>query len=77
MAGCNKSRGRNSPKFKSNRAAVKRVSVTGGGLVKKPSQGKSHCLSSKSRKHKKRLVKAGYMSKHESTRMQRLVPYLF
>ncbi len=77
MAGCNKLRGKSNPKFKSNRSAIKRVSVTSSGLIKKPSKGKSHCLSSKNRKHKRRLLKAGHMSKHDSARIRRFIPYLF
>lgn len=77
MAGCNKARGFNSPKMKSNRAALKRVSVTGTGLIKVPAKGKSHCLSNKNRKRKRQLLKARYMNKGDAARAERSIPYLF
>ncbi len=58
MAGCNKARGRNNPKMKSNRAAKKRFSKTGTGLIKHATKGRRHCLSNKARKRKRQLVKA-------------------
>jgi large subunit ribosomal protein L35 len=77
MAGCKKSRGPNNPKMKSNRAALKRFTVTGTGLIKYPSKGKSHCLSNKSRKRKRQLLKAGYLNKGDAARCERSIPYLF
>ncbi|MES2503611.1 MAG: 50S ribosomal protein L35 [Myxococcota bacterium] len=77
MAGCNKARGKNSPKMKTNRAAAKRLRVTGTGKIKVPSKGKSHCLSNKNRKRKRQLLKAGYMNKGDSARAERSIPYLF
>ncbi|MBH1989359.1 MAG: 50S ribosomal protein L35 [Myxococcaceae bacterium] len=76
MAGCNKKRGFK-PKMKSNRGAMKRLSVTGTGLIKVPSKGKSHCLSNKNRKRKRNLLKAGYLNKGDSLRTERMIPYLF
>lgn len=77
MAGCNKKRGLNSPKMKSNRGAMKRLSVTGTGRIKVPSKGKSHCLSNKNRKRKRMLLKAGYLNKGDAARTERMIPYLF
>ncbi|MEI6805126.1 MAG: 50S ribosomal protein L35 [Myxococcaceae bacterium] len=77
MAGCNKKRGKSSPKQKSNRGAMKRLSVTGSGLIKVPSKGKSHCLSNKNRKRKRSLLKAGYLNKGDALRTERMIPYLF
>ena len=77
MAGCNKQRGLNSPKMKSNRGAMKRLSVTGTGLIKTPRKGKSHSLSNKNRKHKRRLLKAGYLNTGDADRTKRMIPYLF
>ncbi len=77
MAGCNKMRAKNSPKQKSNRGAMKRFSVTGTGLIKVPSKGKSHCLSNKNRKRKRMLLKAGYLNKGDALRTERMIPYLF
>jgi len=62
MAGCNKARGKNKPKMKSNRAAKKRFSITGKGFIKHASKGRRHCLSNKSRKRKRQLVKAKFLS---------------
>ena len=61
MAGCKKTRG-NKPKMKTNRAAAKRFTVTGSGLVKFASKGHRHCLSNKSRKRKRQQRKANYMT---------------
>lgn len=77
MAGCNKARGKNHPKMKSNRATLKRLRVTGTGLIKYPSKGKSHCLSNKSRKRKRQLLKAGYLNRGDAARAERAIPYLF
>ena len=63
--------------MKSNRGAMKRFSVTGTGLIKVPSKGKSHCLSNKNRKRKRMLLKAGYLNKGDALRTERMIPYLF
>lgn len=76
MANCKKSRGQNGPKMKSNRAALKRFSVTGGGLVKYKPKGKSHILSNKSRKRKRQLLKAGYMEAGCAKRIARALIYI-
>ncbi|MCA9507163.1 MAG: 50S ribosomal protein L35 [Myxococcales bacterium] len=62
MAGCNKARGLNKPKMKSNRAAKKRFSLTGTGLVKYKKKNLRHGMSNKNRKRKRNLRKAGIMS---------------
>jgi large subunit ribosomal protein L35 len=77
MAGCKKTRGRNKPKMKSKRAALKRFTVTASGLIKHPSKGKSHCLSNKNRKRKRQLVKAGYLNKGDAARIARGLTHLF
>ena len=77
MAGCNKARGLSKPKMKSKRAALKRFTVTGTGKVKFPSKGKSQCLSNKSRKRKRQLLKANYMNKGDAARIERGLTYLF
>lgn len=76
MAGCKKSRA-NKPKMKTNRAAAKRFTVTGSGLVKFASKGHRHCLSNKSRKLKRQQRKANYMSPGDQQLVERLIPYLF
>ncbi|MBL4817735.1 MAG: 50S ribosomal protein L35 [Deltaproteobacteria bacterium] len=77
MAGCKKARGAKNPKMKSNRATLKRVSVTGTGLIKAPAKGKSHGLSNKNRKRKRQLLKATYMNKGDAARLERAICYLF
>ncbi len=77
MAGCKKSRGLSNPKMKSKRSFLKRFTVTASGLIKHPSKGKSHCLSNKSRKRKRQLVKAGYLNKGDAARVARALTYLF
>lgn len=62
MAGCKKSRGLNKPKMKSNRAAKKRFSITGSGLVKFKKKGLRHGMSNKNRKQKRNLRKSGIMT---------------
>lgn len=50
------------PKRKSHKSSKKRFRVTGGGHVKRWKAGKSHLLSTKSRKRKRNLRKAGLVS---------------
>ena len=66
MAGCKKSRGLNKPKMKSNRAAKKRFSLTGTGLVKYKKKGLRHGMSNKNRKQKRNLRRAGIMTKGDA-----------
>lgn len=75
MAGCKKSRA-NKPKMKTNRAAAKRFTVTGTGLVKFASKGHRHNLSNKSRKHKRQQRRANYMVKGDAGLVARQIPYL-
>jgi large subunit ribosomal protein L35 len=75
MAGCNKKRG-NKPKMKTNRAAAKRFTVTGTGKVKFGSKGHRHCLSNKTRKHKRQQRKANYLSAGDMKLVSRLIPYM-
>lgn len=74
MAGCKKSRG-NKPKMKTNRAAAKRFSVTGTGKVKFGTKGRRHCLSNKSRKRKRQMRRANYMTKGDAKLVSRMLPY--
>lgn len=67
---------RKKPKMKTNRAAAKRFSVTGTGLVVFGAKGHRHGLSNKSRKHNRNLKKVRYMSKGDAQRVARQIPYL-
>lgn len=71
MAGCKKARGLNKPKMKSNRAAKKRFSLTGTGLVKYKKKNLRHGMSNKNRKRKRNLRKAGIMTGSDASLVMR------
>ena len=64
------------PKIKSNRAAMKRFKVTGSGKVKRSRGFKSHLLSSKGKKRKRRLRQSTMVSAAETKNIRKLIPYL-
>lgn len=64
------------PKMKSSRGAMKRFKVTASGKVKRSRGGKSHLLSSKSKKRKRRLRQATLVSASETKTIRKLIPYL-
>jgi large subunit ribosomal protein L35 len=64
------------PKIKSKRGAAKRFKVTGTGKVKRSKAFKSHLLSSKGKKRKRKLRRAALVSASEAKNIRRLVPYL-
>ena len=51
------------PKMKTKKSVVKRFSVTGPGKIKRAHDGKNHILTKKTRKRKRNLKKAAYVSK--------------
>ena len=62
------------PKLKSHRGARKRFSVTGSGKVKRNKAFKSHILTKKTSKRKRRLRQAGLIATNgESKRIKRLL----
>lgn len=61
------------PKMKSNRAAAKRFKVTGTGKFKRHKAYKSHILTKKSSKRKRKLGTATLVSKEDSKRVSRLL----
>lgn len=61
------------PKMKSKRGARKRFKVTGNGRVKRMRAFKSHILTKKTAKRKRRLRKATLVSRAEETRIRRLL----
>ena len=65
-----------SPKMKTNRSAAKRFTVTGSGQIKFQAKGRRHCLSNKSRKRKRQLVKSRYLSASDMALVERQIPYL-
>ncbi len=64
------------PKMRSSRGAMKRFKVTASGKVKRSRAGKSHLLSSKSKKRKRRLRQTTLVSAKESKTIRKLIPYL-
>ena len=62
------------PKMKSHRGAKKRFSVTGSGKVKRYKAFKSHILTKKTSKRKRRLRQAGLIATNgEAKRLKRLL----
>ena len=62
------------PKMKSHKGARKRFSVTGSGEVKRGKAFKSHILTKKSAKRKRRLRRAGLIARRgEVKRLKRLL----
>ena len=51
------------PKMKTKKSVAKRFSITGTGKVKRARDGKNHILTKKTRKRKRNLKKAAYVSK--------------
>jgi large subunit ribosomal protein L35 len=64
------------PKIKTNRAAAKRFRVTATGKVKRNKGFKSHLLSSKGKKRKRRLRKGTLVAAVETKNVRKLIPYL-
>ena len=62
------------PKMKTNRAAAKRMRRTGTGKIKRMRANKSHILTKKSTKRKRRLRSATLVNKADMGRMKRLLP---
>lgn len=63
------------PKMKTNRAAKKRLRLTGSGRVRRPKQGGNHGLSNKSRKRLRRLRANDMVDKTMEKRIKLLLPY--
>lgn len=62
-------------KIKTNRAAAKRFRVTGSGKIKRNKGFKSHLLSSKSKKRKRKLRRGTTVSVSETRNIRKLIPY--
>jgi len=61
------------PKMKTNRGAAKRLRKTGSGKIKRMRAYKSHILTKKSQKRKRRLRSATLVSKADEKRVRRLL----
>lgn len=63
------------PKMKSHRGAAKRFKKTGTGKIKRSKAYKSHLLGGKTSKRKRQLRQPGLVSKQETKRISKLIPY--
>ncbi|HWP35152.1 MAG TPA: 50S ribosomal protein L35 [Thermodesulfobacteriota bacterium] len=64
------------PKLKSNRGAVKRFRVTGGGKIRRRRAGHSHLLTGKSRRRKRRQRTPAIVDARDARLIRQLAPYL-
>ena len=62
------------PKMKTHRGAAKRFKKTGTGKIVRMKAGKSHILTKKSRKRKRRLRKSVVTSSADAKRLQLMLP---
>ncbi|MCY3547147.1 MAG: 50S ribosomal protein L35 [Gemmatimonadetes bacterium] len=62
------------PKMKSNRGAAKRIRKTGSGKLARMRAYKSHILTKKNRKRKRRLRSKTTASKADAGRIRRMLP---
>ncbi len=63
------------PKMKTNKAAKKRLRISGSGRVRRPKAGGNHGLINKSRKRLRRLRNNDMVSKALQKKIKRLLPY--
>ena len=63
------------PKMKTNRAAAKRVRVSGSGRVRRGKAGGSHMMRGKSARRLRRLRKNDMVDASDEKRFKRLLPY--
>jgi large subunit ribosomal protein L35 len=61
------------PKMKTNRSAAKRFKVTGSGKVKRQHAYKSHILTKKTQKRKRRLRKSDTCAPGDARRIKRML----
>ena len=61
------------PKMKTNRATAKREKKTGSGKLKRMRAFKSHILTKKDRKRKRRLRSSTLVAKGDEKRIRRLL----
>ena len=64
------------PKMKTHRGAAKRFRKTASGKFKRSKAFKSHILTKKSAKRKRKLRKTGYVSTAQEKVIRRLLPYI-
>jgi large subunit ribosomal protein L35 len=62
------------PKMKTNKSVAKRFKITGKGKVKRGQAFKSHILTKKTAKRKRKLRKSVIAAKGDEKRMKRMLP---
>ena len=63
------------PKMKTNSGAKKRFKKTGSGKIKRKKAFKSHILTKKSSKRKRKLGKDTLVDKADQKAIEKLIPY--
>lgn len=63
------------PKMKSNSGAKKRFKKTGTGKIKRKKAGKSHILTKKRSKRKRKLGKDTLVDKTNKKSIEQMIPY--
>jgi large subunit ribosomal protein L35 len=63
------------PKMKTHRGAAKRVKKTASGKFKRMRANKSHILTKKTRKRKRRLRKSDLVASSDSKKLSKILPY--
>ncbi|MDZ7779613.1 MAG: 50S ribosomal protein L35 [Gemmatimonadota bacterium] len=63
------------PKMKTHRGAAKRVKKTGTGKLKRMRANKSHILTKKTRKRKRRLRRSDLVASSDAKKLKRILPY--
>jgi len=63
------------PKMKTHRGAAKRVKKTGTGKLKRMRAYKSHILTKKTQKRKRRLRTPDLVSKADAKKLNKILPY--
>ncbi len=64
------------PKMKTHSASKKRFKLTGTGKIKRAKAFKSHILTKKSSKTKRKLRQTAYVSPTQEKTIKKLLPYL-
>ena len=63
------------PKLKTHKGAAKRFKKTGTGKVKRGHAFLRHILTSKSKRKKRKLGSAAYVSDGDLAKVKRMIPY--
>lgn len=62
------------PKVKTNKSVAKRFRLTGTGRLRRRRANKSHILTKKAPKRKRRLAQPALVSRADERRMKRMLP---